>query len=176
PLTHKTYIIILVVMTTLNDKYNQPVGSLNVPFDKRLGFLIYRAHTRGVVAFKRTLQAKGYDITPEQLSVLAWLRQQEGMNQSQLGEKVFKDRHNMTRILGLLEKKGLIDRRPDETDSRAYRLYLSDAGRDILKNLRPIYINHWREQVEGLNKEDIETLRRILGHISDNLENMISRL
>ena len=82
----------------------------------------------------------------------------------------------MTRILSLLEKKGLIERRPDETDSRAYRLYISDAGRDILKNVRPLYINHWREQVEGLNKEDIEALRRILGHISDNLENMISRL
>lgn len=138
--------------------------------------MVYRIHIRGMVALRRALQAKGFDITPEQLNVLAWLVEQDGMNQSQLGEKILKDRHNMTRILGLLEKKGLVQRCPDENDSRAYRLYLSDAGRAVLREVKPLYINHWREQLDGLSREDIETLRRILEHISDNLEKMLSRL
>ena len=175
-MTCRKYTDILVVMTTLNMSNNHLVEALAVPLDERIGFLIYRAHTLGIVTLRRALQAGGHDITPEQLSVLARIREQEGMNQSQLAQKVFKDRHNITRILGLLEKKGLVQRRPDQSDNRAYRLYLSEVGRTTLEKVTPIYINHWREQLSGLSREDIAVLRRILGHISNNLEKVLSRL
>lgn len=147
---------------------------MSISLDERIGFLIYRVHTRGVAALRRALQVEGYDITPEQLSVMARLREQEGMNQNQLAEKVFKDRHNMTRMLNLLEKKGFVERRPDESDNRAYRLYLTDTGLDTLKKAAPVYIRHWKKQLEGLNKEDIESLRSILRHISNNQEKILS--
>ena len=143
---------------------------MGINLDERIGFLIYRVHTRGVASLRRALQVEGYDITPEQLSVLARIRDREGINQNQLAEKVFKDRHNITRILNLLEKKGHVERRPDESDNRAYRLYLSENGRATLKKAAPVYIKHWKKQLEGLSAEDIEALRKILRHISNNQE------
>ena len=44
----------------------------------------------------------------------------EGIHQSELSDRTGKDRHNITRILNLLEKKGYIHRIPDEHDRRRY--------------------------------------------------------
>lgn len=146
-----------------------------LPLDESLSFLIYRVHIQGIAALRRALQAGGLEVTPEQLSVMARIREQGGMNQNQLAQKMYKDRPNMTRILVLLEKKGCIERRPDENDSRAYCLYLSETGRAILKKAAPIVLNHWGKRIEGLSPEDIAALRRILNHISGNLEGILAR-
>ena len=74
--------------------------------DESLGFWIYRIYAQASSRLRRTFQAHGYDCTPEQWGVMTRLRDEEGMNQSQLGERTFKDRHNITRILDLLEKRG----------------------------------------------------------------------
>lgn len=148
----------------------------NKNIDESPGFWIYRVHMLGTAALRKALQAKGHDVTPEQLTVMARLFEQEGMNQSQLGEKVLKDRHNMTRILNLLEKKGLIERRPDGNDKRAYRLYLTENGRSVLRKAAPVVRIHWEKRIEGLSQEDLRGLRRILGHMSENLLKSLSKL
>jgi hypothetical protein len=61
------------------------------PLDDLFAFRIYRMHTQGESLLWRKFRAAGYDITTEQLGVLASLREHEGMNQSQLGEKMYKD-------------------------------------------------------------------------------------
>ena len=135
-----------------------------------LGFWIYRAHSQSSSLLRRTFQAHGYDVTPEQWGVLASLRRAEGVNQSQLGENTFKDRHNITRILGLLEKRGLVERRIDEGDRRAYRVFLTDAGRKEQERLRGLVNSHQQALFEGLKPEELANLRRIFEHIVRNIE------
>ena len=106
--------------------------------DESLGFWVYRIHTQGTNALRRAFQAAGYDLTPEQWGLLARLREAEGSNQTQLGEKMLKDRHNITRILNLLEKRGYIERRPDEADKRIYRVFLTKSGRAVQEKLTPM--------------------------------------
>jgi DNA-binding MarR family transcriptional regulator len=79
-----------------------------------------------------------HDLTPEQWAVLLGLREQEGLNQNQLGEKTFKDRHNITRILKQLDKRGYIEKLHDKKDKRAFHVYLSPAGRSLIKKLKPV--------------------------------------
>jgi DNA-binding MarR family transcriptional regulator len=138
--------------------------------DESLGFSIYRVHTQGTNALRRAFQAAGYDVTPEQWGVLARLREEEGMNQTQLGEKMLKDRHNITRILNLLEKRGYIERRPDESDKRVYRVFLTAAGRATHEELAPIVMNHRRLTFGGLAQEDLRKMRILLERMVKNLE------
>jgi len=135
-----------------------------------LGFWIYRAHTQSSNLLRRTFQAHGFDLTPEQWGVLAALRDEEGVNQSQLGENTFKDRHNITRILGLLEKRGLVERRIDEGDRRAYRVFLTEAGRKEQKKLQGLVKTHQEGLFEGLKPEELAGLRQIFEHIVRNIE------
>jgi DNA-binding MarR family transcriptional regulator len=138
--------------------------------DESLGFWVYRVHTQGTNALRRAFQTAGYDVTPEQWGVLARLREEEGASQTQLGEKTLKDRHNITRILNLLEKRGYIERRADEADKRVYRIFMTEAGRAAQEELAPIVLNHRKLTFKGLGPEDRQTMRTLLERIVRNLE------
>lgn len=49
------------------------------------------------------------------------------------------DRTTLTANLKPLERRGLVDIRPDADDRRSRRLYLTDAGRDLLKAAVPVW-------------------------------------
>ena len=144
------------------------------PLNESLGFWVYRIRTQNVAVLRRAFQVAGYDLTPEQWGVLARVGKHEGMSQSQLGKETFKDRHNITRIVNILQKRGYIERRPDKMDKRAYRLFLTKPGKIIRKELAPVVLNHLREMFSGLSSEDLQTLLRIFKHTVNNLEKKLT--
>jgi MarR family transcriptional regulator, organic hydroperoxide resistance regulator len=138
--------------------------------DESLGFWLYCSHIQVSAALRQTFQDAGYDLTPEQWTVLLRLCEQEGLNQSQLGEKTFKDRHNITRILKQLEKRGYIEKFRNKKDKRALHIYLAPTGRSILKELKPVILKHRKRMCKDLNKDDLLQIRYYLGHIVSNLQ------
>jgi DNA-binding MarR family transcriptional regulator len=140
------------------------------PIEELLLYWVYRVQTEGVALLSRRFRGAGYDITPEQFGVLARLRVQQGLNQSQLGERMLKDRHNITRILNLLEKHGYIERRPDISDRRIFRIFLTESGQGIQEELAPIVAKHVDELLDGIHNKDRETIRRILERIVANIQ------
>src|SRR3974390_881615 len=108
------------------------------PLENSLGFWLYRVHTQGAPALRKEFLSAGLDLMPEQWAVMARLHELPGMSQSRLGQKTFKNRHNINRIVNLLEKRGLIERRPDEADKRANCLFLTAAGQAILELSTPV--------------------------------------
>jgi DNA-binding MarR family transcriptional regulator len=144
------------------------------PLNESLVFWVYRIRTQSVAVLRRAFQAAGYDLTPEQWGVLARVGKHEGMSQSQLGKETFKDRHNITRIVNILEKRGYIERQPDNIDKRAYRLFLTESGRIIQKELTPVVLNHLKGMFSGLSSRDLRTLLRIFEHTVNNLEKRLT--
>jgi len=142
-------------------------------YDESLSFLIQRVHVRGLALLRRVLQKEGFDVTPEQLSLMVRLREEEGMNQKQLGEKTFKDRPNITRILRLLKKKGIIERRTDENNKKANLLFLTDSGKEILERLAPVISKNWKSRCAGMSVEEVALFRKILKHIAGNIERQL---
>jgi DNA-binding MarR family transcriptional regulator len=134
-----------------------------------IGFWLYRSHIQVSAALRQAFQDVDYDLTPEQWAVLLRLWEQEGFNQSQLGEKTSKDRHNITRILKQLDKRGYIEKHHDEKDKRVYRVYLTPAGRSILKELKPVVLKHRDRMYKGFSKDDLLKIRNYLEHIVNNL-------
>jgi DNA-binding MarR family transcriptional regulator len=145
------------------------------PIEELLLYWVYRVQTEGVALLLRRFKVAGYDITPEQFGVLARLRVQQGLNQSQLGERMLKDRHNITRILNLLEKRGYIERRPDSSDRRIFRVFLTESGQEIQEELTPIVIKHLDELLDGVHDQDRETIRKILERIVTNIQKCSER-
>jgi DNA-binding MarR family transcriptional regulator len=140
------------------------------PIEELLLYRVYRVQTEGVTLLSRRFRGAGYDITPEQFGVLARLRVQQGMNQTQLGERMLKDRHNMTRILNLLEKRGYIERRPDSSDRRIFRIFLTESGQGVQEELTPIVTRHLDELLDGILDHDQQTICRILERIVTNIQ------
>ena len=68
------------------------------------------------------------DITPEQWVILSQL-EKKAMTQVELAEQSFKDKHTVSRIIDLLQKKGFVDRRQDPFDGRRYFISLTNIGK-----------------------------------------------
>jgi DNA-binding MarR family transcriptional regulator len=144
---------------------------LNVfPLDHSPGYIIHRLDTQMALGLQHAFQAKGFNITPEQWGVLNRLWENEGIHQSALAEKASKDRHNITRILNLLEKNGFIHRIPDGDDKRRLNVYLTKEGKALKKKLIPIAIDYLQKCFNGLSQEEVRDLSRIHEHILKNLK------
>jgi DNA-binding MarR family transcriptional regulator len=133
------------------------------------GFLIYRAANRMKVGLHRAFQAEGFDVTPEQWTVLSSLWESEGVHQSLLADKTLKDRHNIARILSLLEKAGLVRREPDSVDQRRQRVYLTEAGKALKPQLVHIATRFLQKAFTGMSQEDLNSMKRIARQILKNL-------
>lgn len=75
------------------------------------------------------LQPTGY--TADQFVLLSLLWQQDGVSQNDLVLRATSDPNTIRAVVVLLEKKGLVSRRPDPQDARIRRVYLTDEGRRV---------------------------------------------
>lgn len=67
-------------------------------------------------------------IRPVTLSVLGTIYENPGITQADLGKKLRIKRANMVPVMAELESRGLIARRPSDTDRRAHVVALTPAG------------------------------------------------
>lgn len=129
---------------------------------------------KGEVLIKRKLLSafieKGYDITFEQWTVLNVLYVEPGLIQSEIAEKTYKDKTNVTRILDVLSKNGYVVRESHEKDRRISCIYLTDKGRKMFDDLIP-YIESINEQFrKGISDAELQMLTSILERICKNAE------
>ena len=134
------------------------------------GYLINLAAQRLKYELHQAFQARGYDITPEQWAVLNRLWEEDGLSQVELAERTFKDKPGTTRILTLLEKKGVVVRRADESDGRVQRVFLTKIGKDLKEKLIPCAHEVLMKSGRNLSKEDVAKFKVTLNQILSNLE------
>lgn len=79
-----------------------------------------------------------WDLGPSQFNVLNLLSDQpSGLSQVELGRLLIMHRSNVTGLVDRLEKRGLVARREDAADRRAYRVVLTPSGRRLLEEILP---------------------------------------
>ena len=109
------------------------------------------------------------DVTPEQWLLLSKLYADNGQSQVELGDGTYKNAPTVSRIIDLLCKKGLAERHPYEGDRRKFKIYITDAGRDLIQLTIPQVVNARVDGWSGLNNEDYENFIRIINKIFKNL-------
>jgi Transcriptional regulators len=107
-------------------------------------------------------QASGTNITSEQWGVLKCLWQNEGISQSEIAEKVNKDKASVTRILDIMQKNNLITRCDDELDRRSYRIFLTAEGKSLESKLKPVVQATNQRIYQKLDEEELQQLQKLL--------------
>lgn len=79
-----------------------------------------------------------YDLTARQYAVLFALAHSEGLSQSKLVEATGIDRSTMADIVRRMLKKGIIQRKRDKEDARAYDVKITEEGVRLFKTVTPI--------------------------------------
>ena len=82
--------------------------------------------------------ARGSGLTRSQWQVLAYLSQNEGINQAGLAELLEVQPITLGRIVDRLEELVLIVRHPDPADRRVWNLHLTPAARPKLAQMRKL--------------------------------------
>lgn len=119
---------------------------------------------------QRRFNTEKYDITVDQWIIIKHLNQNNDLNQSQLAEITGKDHPTLTRIIDLLCKKGLTERRVRPTDRRCFTVHLTEEGEKRVHSWSPKMAEIRMKAWENLNEGDYKDLKRILETIYTNLD------
>ena len=132
-----------------------------------LGFLLHEVARLLRRRFEQN--ARDFGLTRSQWQVLAYLANNEGINQSGLADLLEIEPITLGRIVDRLQARGLIERHPDPSDRRAWRLHLTPAARPKLTQLRGLGDVTRGEALAGVPEADTERLLRTLQALKANL-------
>ncbi|HYD52365.1 MAG TPA: MarR family transcriptional regulator [Gemmatimonadaceae bacterium] len=142
--------------------------------DRRLQDVLFYSLESAAKAYRRfaqtRLHAAGIDITIDQWLVLKTIHESPDATLQRVGAAVFKDFASVTRIVQLLERKGLLRRTPHPCDGRRSALALTAAGESVIRTVEPIAQTNRRLALEGIGAEDLSRLRELLKRITENCD------
>ena len=107
--------------------------------------------------------------TRAQWKTLLTLTRHQGINQGGLAELLEVEPITLCRMVDRLEEAGMVERRRDPSDRRAWRIYLTDAAQPVLEQLRDYADEMFEAALYGLAPADQAALSAYLHRIRDNL-------
>ena len=116
-------------------------------------------------AFGRRVASIG--VTGAQWKVLFKLTLKPDLRQTDLADLLEIEPITLTRIIDRLQEAGLVERTPDPTDRRAWRLHVTEKAQPVVEQLRAIANDMTAEVFAGINPQDIELTRRVLAQVRE---------
>ena len=113
---------------------------------------------------------KSVGLTPGQPKVLEHLRRHDGDVQKTIARACFLEPATLSQILDGMAAKGLIERRSQPGDRRTSHIFLTDAGREKLALLDPIFEEAEAAAFCGISEAEraqcLATMEKIYANLS----------
>lgn len=126
----------------------------------RLGFLIHDVSRMRRSAYDQFMRPLG--ITRAQWWVLAHLSRHDGMMQTQLADVLEVGKASLGDVIEGLESGGWVERRPDPSDKRAKRVYLTRPAQGLIKRMTLMEHDFNSQILRDLNSSERNELIRSL--------------
>jgi DNA-binding MarR family transcriptional regulator len=133
---------------------------------RRLGFLLVQLGTHAHRQFAERLA--GLDLHPRHFGMLSHLAVSEGQSQQALSSALGIHRSAVVALVDDLEQRGFAERRRDPVDRRAYTLYLTPAGREMLAELESIAEERDVDMLSALNASERSQLVSLLQRVAES--------
>ena len=113
-------------------------------------------------------QLKDIDLSSGLVYFITELSQHEWLNMSDLSSAVGVDNAQTTRSVEKLSALGYVNKVQDEQDRRAFRISLTDSGRQIAERVNEA-LKQWVEIITaGVPPEEIATVNRVFDRFHQN--------
>ncbi len=110
---------------------------------------------------------KGSDLSPGQMHAIEIIGHEKSLRMKELAEKLGVTTGTLTVTVDNLEKKGLIERRPHETDRRSYLVGLTEKGNRYFEQHHEYHVQLTGEMMSVLSEEEAAVfgvvLKKVLG-------------
>lgn len=140
-------------------------AALNTP--PTLGFLLHDAARLLRKRFEQ--RARHVGLTRSQWQTLAYLARNEGIHQKALAELLEIEPITLMRVIDKLRERGLVERRPHETDRRIWLLFTTEPARGLLTEMRELGEQTRGEALAGISDADRARLVEMLETMKTNL-------
>jgi MarR family transcriptional regulator, organic hydroperoxide resistance regulator len=140
----------------MTETVQEPTGHL-------LGTVCRLHHSRAFGVFEAIGLYRG------QPPVLKMLTERDGRTHTELAEQLHVSPPTISKMVQRMEKASFVVRKPDEHDQRVSRVYLTEAGRAVMADVRRAMDELDAETFAGLSDEEMATFRAFLTRIRDNL-------
>jgi DNA-binding MarR family transcriptional regulator len=111
-----------------------------------------------------------FGLRTQQAAVLLRCCRQPGANPSQLAVAVGTDTAGITGLIDHLEKRGLVNRRPNPADRRAVIVEPTPMGRDLVPRLRQIFQAANEVLLTGFSPPEAASLEAMLQRLLANVQ------
>lgn len=132
-----------------------------------IGFLLADNSRLARWAFDQQVREIG--VTGPQARLLLNLSRRPGENQGFYAEQLEVEPITLCRMVDRLEEAGMIERRRDPTDRRAWELHLTQKSRNVVAQLQRSVDSLVEDMLRGLTSEEREDFARMLKTVGANL-------
>lgn len=139
-----------------------------------LGYLIHEVARLMKRRFEE--EAKTHGITLPQWRVLGQIAMHEGITQVQIATATEIDPMTVSGVLDRLDKRGLIDRYADPTDSRAKLARLTAEGEALYATAKKVGLAMYESALEGVTEDEREAVISVLSRMRINLSGQSAEL
>jgi DNA-binding MarR family transcriptional regulator len=139
------------------------------PPEISLGWLLHDVARLVRYRFEQRARAEGLGITRAQAAALSHLSHEEGMNQATLAQRLEIEPITLVRQLDRLEAAGLVERRADPRDRRAYTLHLLPPAAKMLEHVRAVGKEVIEDALAGVPQAKRDAYREIMLSMKTNL-------
>lgn len=119
----------------------------------------------------RTFQERlePFGLTPFHWVVLCCLWQEDGLATSSIGERLQQVGGTLTGVLDRMEERGLVRRERDSRDRRIWRIWLTEAGKELETVLPPIAGEIRDKALTGFSPVEQEQFSQLIDRAITNL-------
>jgi MarR family transcriptional regulator, transcriptional regulator for hemolysin len=108
-------------------------------------------------------------VTRAQWRVLSRLSRQDGLRQVELAEALDVEPITLCRMIDRLAEAGLVERRADEGDRRAWRIHLTAKAGPLIETLRGIAETFLADALSGIDETEQARVRFVLARVRANI-------
>ena len=145
------------------------MNEFSYPLRKSLGFMTATANRLLSAGLRRAMKEEGIDLTAEQWGILARLWGAGGSTQEELAYIACVDKSSMSRVLSLMEDKGLITRRVDPANARRKIICATDGAGHLQECCLGVVDHVMELALEGVSDAEYAVCLKVLGAVKDNL-------
>lgn len=99
----------------------------------------------------------------------------DGVTQKQLAARVGLDGSSLVRLLDILSRQGLLERRTDTADARARLVFLTEAGRARVAEIRKALVEAEAEMLQDISDADLAAMLTHFSLIEERLQALQTR-
>jgi len=116
----------------------------------------------------RSFHVNELDLSYDQWMVINVISKKQGVSQVYIAKETRKEPASVSRILKLLEKKGVIEKVAARGNLRAKRIYLTLKGDDIHRRATRLFNMISKDGFNGVHEQEINLFVRILDKLQGN--------